>query len=274
MSILNSAITPIVTYTLCTIKVPKGFIDNIDRARKPCLWRGNIPENRGGNLVAWPNVMKPKDKGGLGVINLSLQNDALLLKQLHKFYNKDDIPWVHLVWSKYYNNQVPHTCRESGSFWWRDVMRLSTVYRGIAKCTLGDGSTVTFWADLWFQSVLAVQYPRLYSFVKDEAISVKDMMLQMNLEEVFYLPLSAQAYEELLQLQEYLEQFDYDDMAQDTWSMIWGDKYSSRRFYAHAFSVSGVEAHAFFVLWKAQCTPRVKFFACLILVDRLNTKTM
>lgn len=34
LQMVNSAITPIVTYTLCTIKVPKGFIDNIDRARK------------------------------------------------------------------------------------------------------------------------------------------------------------------------------------------------------------------------------------------------
>jgi len=62
LQMVNSAITPIVTYTLCTIKVPKGFIDNVDR------------------------------KGGLNVINLRLQNDALLLKQLHKFYNKVDVP--------------------------------------------------------------------------------------------------------------------------------------------------------------------------------------
>lgn len=38
--------------------------------------------------------MKTKEKGGLGVINLGLKNDALLLKQLVKFYNYDDGPWV------------------------------------------------------------------------------------------------------------------------------------------------------------------------------------
>jgi hypothetical protein len=80
---INTAITPIVTYTLCTIKVPMGFIDNIDRARKQCLWRGSDQAAKGGNLVAWPTVMRLKDKGGLGVINLRLHNDALLLKQLH-----------------------------------------------------------------------------------------------------------------------------------------------------------------------------------------------
>jgi hypothetical protein len=36
--------------------------------------------------------MKPKEKGGLGVINLRLQNDALLMKHLHKFYNKVEVP--------------------------------------------------------------------------------------------------------------------------------------------------------------------------------------
>jgi hypothetical protein len=28
---------------------------------------------KGGNLVAWEIVMKPKDKGGLGVLNLKAQ---------------------------------------------------------------------------------------------------------------------------------------------------------------------------------------------------------
>jgi len=89
---LNSAITPITTDALCTIKLPKGVIENIDRTRKQCLWRDSDEEKKGGNLVAWQIVQKPKDKGGLGVINLQLQNDALLLKHLDKLYNKGEIP--------------------------------------------------------------------------------------------------------------------------------------------------------------------------------------
>jgi hypothetical protein len=34
---LNVAITPITTYTMCTIRLPWGVIDNIDRIRKQCL---------------------------------------------------------------------------------------------------------------------------------------------------------------------------------------------------------------------------------------------
>jgi hypothetical protein len=68
--------------------------------------------------------MKPKEKGGLGVVHLELQNDALLLKQLDKFYQKKDVQWVKLVWDKYYPNGVPHLRREKGSFWWKDILRL------------------------------------------------------------------------------------------------------------------------------------------------------
>lgn len=154
--------------------------------------------------MAWPTVMQPKEKGGLGVIDLRLQNDANLLKQLHKIYNKADIPWVQLVWSKYYEGKVPHECRELGSFWWRDVMRLNVIYRGIAQCALGDGSTVLFWDDLWSDSILSVQYPRLNSFARNSSIPVQRLMLEQDMDDIFILPLSTQAHDELLQLQSYL----------------------------------------------------------------------
>jgi hypothetical protein len=46
-------------------------------------------------------VCRPKKHGGLGIINLELQNEALLLKQVHKFYCNENIPWVKLVRSLY-----------------------------------------------------------------------------------------------------------------------------------------------------------------------------
>jgi hypothetical protein len=71
---------------MCTLKLPITVIDIIDKHRKNCLWRGREFSRKGDNLAAWDLVRKPKAKGGLGVINLSVQNDALLLKQLDKFY--------------------------------------------------------------------------------------------------------------------------------------------------------------------------------------------
>jgi hypothetical protein len=249
------------------------MIDNIDRARKQCLWRGNDPEKKGGNLVAWEIVQQPKDKGGLGVLNLRLQNDALLLKQSNKFYNKVDTPWVQLVWSKYYESKVPHAAREMGFFGWKDILRLNTIYRGIATCTVGNGSTVCFWDDLWTDFVLSIKYPRLVSFARKVDVSVLEVMQADDLDSLFILPLSAEALHELDNLQAQLQTMPYDDENVDSWVPVWGSKYSSRRFYREAFSQ--VDAHPVFrVMWKSNCMPRIKFFVWLVLVDRLNTKTM
>jgi hypothetical protein len=40
LQMVNSVLTATATYAMCTLKLPKGVIDNIDRARKQCLWRG------------------------------------------------------------------------------------------------------------------------------------------------------------------------------------------------------------------------------------------
>jgi hypothetical protein len=157
LQMVNSAISPIVTYAMCTIKLPKGVIENIDRIRKQCLWRCNSEKKRGGNLVAWETVQKPKEKGGLGVINLKLQNDALLLKHLHKFYNQADIPWIKPIWFKYYEQKIPHASREVGSFWRKVILRLNPLYRVISHCIIGNGTTVCFWEDRWNSSPLKKQ---------------------------------------------------------------------------------------------------------------------
>jgi hypothetical protein len=34
-------------------------------------------------------------QGGIGILNIQTQNEALILKHLHKFFNSFDLPWVH-----------------------------------------------------------------------------------------------------------------------------------------------------------------------------------
>jgi hypothetical protein len=43
----------------------------------------------------------------------------------------------------------------------------------VTKCKIGDGSTVLFWKDFWTNgTLLCDQFPRVYSFVIDDDISV------------------------------------------------------------------------------------------------------
>lgn len=53
-------------------------------------------------MVAWTEACKPKNEGGLGILDLKTHNKTLLAKHLHKFYNRVDLPWVHLTWNTFY----------------------------------------------------------------------------------------------------------------------------------------------------------------------------
>jgi hypothetical protein len=101
---------------MCSIEVPVTIVHQVNKYRRHCLCRGGDINSRKPPLAAWKMVTKPKTKGGHGVINLRLQNEIQLMKNLHKFFNKEDLPRVNLIWTKYYTNgRVPgHTMK--GSF--------------------------------------------------------------------------------------------------------------------------------------------------------------
>jgi hypothetical protein len=174
---------------MLSLNLPVGILEVIDRARRHCLWRKK-DKNKIQSLAAWDMICKPKDKGGLGILNLSVQNNALLLKHLHKFYNHDSTPCVQLVWDSYYYEAVPHAVTLSGSFWWKSIIKLSDQYRMLTKCVVGNGSSILFWSDLWDDQILASQFDRLFSFAKDKLQSIKDFMGAESLLHNFHLPLS------------------------------------------------------------------------------------
>jgi hypothetical protein len=123
LQITNAVLSALPTYCMCSLELPKAVIKQIDKFRKHCLWRGSDVNGRTIPKAAWEMVSKPKEEGGLGIINIETQNKALLMKNLDKFFNKKDIPWVNLVWEKNKNGKMPDQIRR-GTFWWRDVLKL------------------------------------------------------------------------------------------------------------------------------------------------------
>ena len=144
---------------MCTFKLLAAVIKQIDGYRRYCLWRGSDINGKKPLLAAWKKVLRPKLRGDLGVINLRTQNEALLLKYLHKFFNKADLPWVKMVWNKYYSNGKLPSAKKKGSFWWRRILNLLTTYKGIAQAISANGRSVLFWQDTWNGRVLNLEYP-------------------------------------------------------------------------------------------------------------------
>jgi len=94
--------------------------------------------------AAWNLVCNSKENGDLGVHDLYIQNESLLLKDLHMFFNKCDIPWVQLMWNTHYAGDSTPIKGRKGSFWWKDVFKLIGKYKDMSFVTVGDGSTCLF----------------------------------------------------------------------------------------------------------------------------------
>jgi hypothetical protein len=67
------------------------------------------------------------------------------------------------------------------------------------------GSPLFFWKDFWTNGQkLCEQFPRLFSFTLNEDVTVSDLALPTDLSSYFALPLSVEAHEEYMQIQQIL----------------------------------------------------------------------
>jgi hypothetical protein len=118
LQMTNAVLSALPTYTMCTFLLPKIVVKQIDKFRKHCLWRGSDINYKQPPKAVWKMVCVSKENGGLGALNLYTQSQSLLLKHLHKFFNKQDVPWVHLIRNNHYpNGNLPINNRK-GPFWW------------------------------------------------------------------------------------------------------------------------------------------------------------
>jgi hypothetical protein len=126
---------------------------------------------------------------------LRTQNDVLLIKSLHKVFNKCNLPWVKLNWESYYSNGKLPSTSKFGSFWWRNITKLINQYKGIAQAQVESGTSVMFWEDHWNSAILKNCFPELFSFSKKQFITLHQVK-NSNLPDLFFQPLSEQTFDQ------------------------------------------------------------------------------
>ena len=124
----------------------------------------------------------------------------------------------------------------------------------------------------WF--FLQEKLPRLFTFAKDQKISVAAFLSTPDMSTLFHLPLSEQAYQEFQELQEIIQSVQMTQTDKDQWHYIWGSsKYTSKSFYNHLYK----DFHPpkpFLWIWKSRCCNKLRVFSWLLLMDRLNTRSL
>ena len=102
LTLLTAVLDSLTIYFMSVFRLPKSIRAKLDAIRRAFFW-SNEPTCTGAScLVAWKNVCKPKDTGGLGIKNLEVQNRCLLMKFSSKILQHPNIPWT-----QWYHHQYP-----------------------------------------------------------------------------------------------------------------------------------------------------------------------
>lgn len=92
----------------------------IDAKRHAFLWTSEKTCSGGHCKAPWDLVYIPKDKGGLGIKDLHIQNRCVLQKFLSKVHEPPTSPWQFRFISKYGLNDN----RDLGDLWRSNILRL------------------------------------------------------------------------------------------------------------------------------------------------------
>lgn len=190
------------TFIMSFLLLCKGIIEQIDKYIRHIFWRGKDLEKKNPPLAAWDMICRPKNKGGLGILNLVTQNTCLLMKMIYKFINHMDIPWVHLIWEVYYPQGMSFVTLHNCSFWWRDCLNYYQHIRNLLLAPFQNGHTLAFCSDSWDEQPKMALCPTYIPILITRMI--QSLWLEwFNIH--LYLPLSKEAYVQYQELDQFLQ---------------------------------------------------------------------
>jgi hypothetical protein len=128
-------------------------------------------------------LCRPKDQGGLGIIDLWIQNKCLISKWLFKLLNEEGI-WQTLLRNKYLSSkclsQVQIKPRDS--HFWKGLLKAREDFLRCGTFKIKDGSQTRFWEDTWLGSKpLGEQFHNLYNIANYPHATVANVMNEMRL---------------------------------------------------------------------------------------------
>ncbi|KAL2224828.1 UNVERIFIED_CONTAM: hypothetical protein Sindi_2936600 [Sesamum indicum] len=136
VQIIKSVLMSLSLYWALAFILPKKVTNEIKKRLGAFLWKGTTTS--GYAKVAWKDICRPKEEGGLGFKDISILNRALMTKKLYDII------------------------REHGGSWgWRKILRLRVFLRPMVDYQIGDGRRYYLWLDPWhYLGPLSNTFPR------------------------------------------------------------------------------------------------------------------
>ncbi|CAL1369363.1 unnamed protein product [Linum trigynum] len=155
ITVVKSISTSISIYPMQTELLPMSVCRSLDRINRSFIW-GDTEDKKKLHLVGWPQLLKPKKNGGLGIRSTRQVNLAMLAKGGWRIVKEKEAMWVQLVESKYgrgCSNTELLIHVQGSSFTWSSFTKASHLIKEGCAWNIHKGNRTKFWSDIWMAQV-------------------------------------------------------------------------------------------------------------------------
>jgi hypothetical protein len=236
-------------YHLTVFPPQKWLLQTIDKIRRNFLWRGSNPQACSGGhcLVNWPTTCLPKNKGGLGILDLDRFARGLRLRWLWLRWKSKDRAWTAMG--------LP--CDKTDE----DLFNASTTVM------VGNGKRAELWNSSWIQGQAPRNIaPSLFKKAKRKNITVAKALANNNWIRLCSPFTGEGEFSEFASLWQAIGSMQELNGLEDNISWRWttDGQYSASSAYKIQFA-SNFSRMNLCPIWKAKVEPKCRFFAWTLL---------
>ncbi|KAK4382248.1 hypothetical protein Sango_2890200 [Sesamum angolense] len=149
LQLIKSVLMSLNVYWAMAFILPKGVIRAVEKRMRHFLWKGNSAV--GYPKVAWSDMCRPMEEGGLGIQDILALKKALMSRHIWNVIqsNQSSI-WVQWIAHTHLRHKSVWTVDAKGGSWgWRKLLRLRSALLPYIEFKVGNGEIFSIWHDPW-----------------------------------------------------------------------------------------------------------------------------
>ncbi|PKU77540.1 Putative ribonuclease H protein [Dendrobium catenatum] len=162
-TLIRSALQTIPLYCMTLSGVPRGVLAAIDKIGRQFLW-SKSGGSRGLHYVAWDDLCKPVEFGGLGFHSSVIWQSPLRARLAWDFIQRPGSLLNRMLSAKYGDDPWAERNERNTSVSWRIIQNGAVALRPILKWTVGNGKMIDIFRDVWILDRKMEQWPTFYHF--------------------------------------------------------------------------------------------------------------
>ena len=233
----------------------------LDSIRAKFFWQGAEDKFKY-HMMKWEAVCRPKEFGGLGIINTRILNECLLVKWIWKIIRSSSETWCQILRAKYMPDGLFFNSKKRGSSqFWQGLHRVKHFLKWGVHYKVHSGTKVTFWKDTWLgESPIHVQFPNLFRLCEDPDILIVDCVSSGNWNLRFRRSLNLSEQKNLEILYENLNKVVLNGEEDEVlWALDNSRKFSTRSLYRY-LTFGGVISRGADMVWSSKLPVKIKIF--------------